>query len=88
MRQIILYTGQGASLTPQYIEGRVQSQYVRLVADEGKVVTDGERTSECVDVLASTINNWTEIDAPEPEEDPTDEEFAEAGRVMMAYERG
>lgn len=86
MRQITLYTGEGASLTPQYIEGRIQSQYVRLVADEGKVVTDGERSSECVDVLVSTINDWSEIDAPEPEEEPTEEELAEAGRIMMAYE--
>lgn len=86
MRQIILYTGEGASLTPQYIEGRTQSRYVRLVADEGKMLFNGTVSTDCIDILLSDLSNWDEIEYIEPEIEPTDEELAEAGRVMMAYE--
>jgi hypothetical protein len=37
----------------------------RLVADEGKVLTNGEVTTSCTDV--ESTEGWTEIDAPEEE---------------------
>ena len=43
--------------------------YVRLTADEGKVLTDGTSEWNCVDVLPEDVDKWNEIDAPAPEDD-------------------
>lgn len=43
--------------------------YVRLTADEGKVLTDGTSEWNCVDVLPEDVGKWSEIDAPAPEDD-------------------
>ena len=45
------------------------TEMVRLVADEGKVLTqDGENFTVCVDV--ETADGWYEIDDPNPPEEP------------------
>ena len=72
MTTINLYTGGGVSLSPLNGEGRYLSNYVRLVAGEGKAVTNGNVISQCIDVLATDVSNWTEID--EPGEELTPEE--------------
>ena len=41
----------------------------RLVADEGKLLTNGTATGTCVDVLKDRADEWTEIDAPAEEEE-------------------
>lgn len=74
MMQMVLYTGNGASLTPIAAEGRDTSVYVRLVADDGKVLQNGDTVTQCIDVLAKDVGNWIEIDEPEPEEESTAEE--------------
>lgn len=38
----------------------------RLIADDGKALTDGTIVTGCVDV--DSPNSWTEIDAPEVHE--------------------
>lgn len=51
------------------------TEKVRLIADEGKVLTDGETVTPCVDT--DTPDEWTEIDAPPddiPEENETTDE--------------
>ena len=47
--------------------------YVRLTADEGKVLTDGTSEWNCVDVLPEDVDKWSEIDAPAPEDEDADE---------------
>lgn len=42
------------------------TEMVRLVADEGKALTNGETVASCVDT--DTAEGWTEIDAPEETE--------------------
>lgn len=74
MMQMVLYTGNGASLTPVAAEGRRTSAYVRLVADDGKVLQKGDIITQCIDVLADDVGNWIEIDEPEEETEPTAEE--------------
>lgn len=45
-----------------------QVQMVRLIADEGKVLTDGEFLGKVIDVCpAENANKWYEIDEPETE---------------------
>ena len=65
MQTIILYRytrpDGGISVSP--IKPNVEyTEMVRLIADEGKVLTDGTNTTMCIDV--SSIEGWTEIDAP------------------------
>lgn len=58
MRQIKLYTGAGATRTPTYVDGRTTSNYVRLVAEDGMMITDDLKTATCIDVPATEINKW------------------------------
>jgi hypothetical protein len=37
-------------------------ELIRLIADEGKLLTNGEITTPCVDV--ESADGWCEIDAP------------------------
>ena len=34
----------------------------RLIADEGKVLTDGEQKVKAIDIFAEDLGKWTEID--------------------------
>ena len=62
-----LYTGNGVSLSPKFEEGRILSDYVRLVADEEKAITDGTRIVTCVDVLSACASEWVEVTLEEAE---------------------
>ena len=62
MRQITLYTGDGVSLSPQSGEGRTVSQYTRLIADDGKAITNGSIVTICIDVPSAEIVNWSDCD--------------------------
>lgn len=48
--------------------------YVRLIADEGKVLTNGTNEWNCVDVLPEDVGKWSEIDAPVTDEPISDTE--------------
>ena len=39
----------------------------RIVADEGKILTNGIKRTGCIDV--DTVDGWDEIDAPDEEEE-------------------
>lgn len=85
MKQLTLYTGSGVSLSPVYAEGRAESKYVRLVADDGNAITDGETVSVCVDVLKENVPLWTDCDLPEDEPEPLTEteQKAKAYDILM-----
>ena len=51
--------------------------YVRLIADEGKVLTNGTNEWNCVDVLPEDVGKWSEIDAPATDEPISDAEALE-----------
>ena len=57
-----LYTGNNVSLSPKYEEGRTLSNYVRLVADVDKAITNGERIAICVDVLRADVELWNDCE--------------------------
>lgn len=67
MIQQTLYTGNGVSLSPMYAEGRTESKYVRLIADESKAITNGVTVTTCVDVLKSDADKWTDCELPADE---------------------
>ena len=58
--------------------------YVRLTADEGKVLTDGTSEWNCIDVMPEDVDKWSEIDAPIPE----DEDATEADYLAALNELG
>lgn len=73
MTKITLYTGGGVSLSPVYAEGRAESNYVRLIANEGMMLQKDEQTAECVDVLKTDVANWSEVEfADDPDLDDSE----------------
>ena len=78
-----LYTGNGVSLSPVYAEGRTESRYVRLIADEGRAITDGDTVTVCVDVLRIDTDRWADCDMPdEAPEEATEADYQNALRNM------
>lgn len=64
MTTVTLYTGGGVSRSPQNADGRRVSDYVRLVADDGRGITDGTAVVTCIDVKKADAANWADCDAP------------------------
>ncbi|MBR4930759.1 MAG: hypothetical protein IKZ00_08180 [Bacteroidaceae bacterium] len=56
----------------------------RLIADEGKILTNGETEACCVDVESS--DGWTEVEAPEEPEMDENEAYAEAGKILLGVD--
>lgn len=74
MTKIQLYTGNGVSLSPINAEGRTPAPYIRLVADEGRGITNGVIITTCVDVPEGDAGKWTDCDAAPDEDEITDSE--------------
>ena len=56
-----------------------EMNYVRLTADDGKVLTDGTSEWNCVDALPEDVSKWSEIDAPIAEDgDATEADYIAA----------
>lgn len=79
MKTIMLYTGGGISFSTEFVEGRTESNYVRLAADDGMILVNGEREAFCVDVPKTDAGNWQEI---EYVEDP-DLDNAETLEILL-----
>lgn len=74
MNTITLYTGNGVSLSPNPT-GRTESDYVRLIADDGKMLTNGFDSAYCIDVNKSNVSEWIEVS------DDTDEGATESDYI-------
>ena len=68
MIQKPLYTGNGVSLSPVWEEGRTESAYVRLIAEEGMAITDGVTVAACVDVPEENTALWRDCEETAPDE--------------------
>lgn len=68
------YTRENGGTTVSPIKPECEhTEMVRLVADDGKILTNGEVVTSCVDT--DTAEGWWEIDAPEePADEVTSEE--------------
>lgn len=61
-RKMYRYLGRNGILTTHIlIEDANYIPLVELVADEGKVLTNGEKTVHAVVVEESDVNSWSEI---------------------------
>ena len=68
MKIVTLYSGAGVSLSPIDAEGRSISKYVRLIAEDGMAITNGKIVTECADVLAEFVSEWTDCEPMDAEE--------------------
>lgn len=59
------------SLTQRTDKGELIGTEYRLIADAGKVLTDGIITTSCIDTVDPS--QWQEIDEPQPEPEPEPE---------------
>ena len=68
MKEKILYKYKredgGTTVSPTMPEGKEYTIGYRLIADEGKALTNGVIIVPCVDVSAENKSAWVEIDAP------------------------
>lgn len=69
----------GITTSPVKPNGEYTEMY-RLIADEGKALTDGTAVAVCVD--ATSPDGWTEIDAPDDENG----EMTEVAQKAAAYD--
>ena len=61
-RKMYRYLGRNGILTTHIlIEGTNYIPLVELVADKGKILTNGEKTVYAVVVEESDVNSWSEI---------------------------
>ena len=59
----------GTTVSPVKPESKYTDMY-RLIADEGKALTNGEIITPCIDV--ESVEGWSEID--EPKDEPNEQE--------------
>ena len=89
MQTVILYRFKradgGYSVSPNRPEGEYETR-VRLIADEGKALTDGKVVTQCTD--AESADGWTEIDAPGEEAPEVIAAVDEAIKILKGEEQG
>ena len=89
MQTVILYRfrreGGGYSVSPNRPDGEYETR-VRLIADEGKALTDGNVVTQCTD--AESADGWTEIDAPGEDTPEAIAAVDEAISILKGEERG
>ena len=62
-KDLYRYTGRNGIITSLvHLEDAKFFPMYRLIADEGKVLTNGEVTLKSIDIFAEDLGNWTEID--------------------------
>ena len=61
--KIYTYLGVNGTITsPVYLEGIYSVKKIRLIADEGKILSDGDKRISSITVQEDEVSNWTEID--------------------------
>ena len=62
-KNLYRYTGRNGIITSLvHLEDAKFFPMYRLIADKGKVLTNGEVTLKSIDIFAEDLGNWTEID--------------------------
>ena len=62
-KDLYRYTGRNGIITSLvHLEDAKFFPMYRLIADEGKVLTNGEITLKSIDIFAEDLGNWTEIE--------------------------
>lgn len=62
-KNLYRYTGRNGIITSLvHLEDAKFFPMYRLIADEGKMLTNGEVVVKSIDIFAEDLGNWTEID--------------------------
>lgn len=62
-KDLYRYIGRNGIITSLvYLEDAKYYPMYRLIADEGKVLTDGELIVKSIDIFAEDLSKWIEID--------------------------
>ena len=62
-KDLYRYTGRNGIITSLvHLEDAKYYPMYRLIADEGKVLTDGELIVKSIDIFAEDLGKWTEIE--------------------------
>ena len=83
MTIIPLYTGGGVSLSPQNAPDRTLSDFIRLVADEGYAITNGNIITEVIDIPQDEASLWQNCEKPPTPPEPEPEATAEEALAIL-----
>lgn len=62
-KDLYRYVGRNGIITSLvYLDDVKYYPMYRLIADEGKVLTDGEQKVKAIDIFAEDLGKWAEID--------------------------
>ena len=62
-KDLYRYTGRNGIITSLiHLEDIKYYPMYRLIAEEGKMLTDGEQVVSSIDIFAEDLSKWTEID--------------------------
>lgn len=62
-KDLYRYTGRNGIITSLvHLEDAKYYPMYRLIADEGKMLTDGELIVKSIDIFAEDLSKWTEIE--------------------------
>lgn len=62
-KDLYRYSGRNGIITSLvYLEDAKYYPMYRLIADEGKMLTNGEQVVKSIDIFAEDLGKWTEID--------------------------
>ena len=62
-KNLYRYTGRNGIITSLvHLEDAKYYPMYRLIADEGKMLTDGELIVKSIDIFTEDLSKWTEID--------------------------
>lgn len=62
-KDLYRYVGRNGIITSLvHLEDAKYYPMYRLIADEGKVLTDGELIVKSIDIFAEDLSKWTEMD--------------------------
>ena len=62
-KDLYRYTGRNGIITSLvHLDDAKFYPMYRLIADEGKILTDGELKVKSIDIFAEDLGKWTEID--------------------------
>ena len=61
-KDLYRYTGRNGIITSLvYLEDVKYYQMYRLIAEDGKMLTNGEQVVKSIDIFAEDLSKWTEI---------------------------
>lgn len=73
-KTVYRYDGDNGVIITAVALPMARTELVRLIADDGMVLQNGDKTATVMDVLPDEAGNWTEI--PAPAEDVDEENIA------------